>query len=47
VVFAALQHVAQSEAVQTWQERQAERLECTVAVTAGREDLLDAYCLGT
>jgi hypothetical protein len=44
VGIAGIGHVAQSDPVRTWQERQAGRLECTVVITAGREDLLEGFC---
>ena len=44
VVAAGIGHVAQTAPVRSWQERQAGRLECTVVITAGREDLIDGFC---
>jgi hypothetical protein len=41
---AATGHLSNTHTVKAWQHRQAAKLECGLAVTALREDLVDRYC---
>jgi hypothetical protein len=45
LVIAAIGHLANTHTVKAWQDRQAAKLECALAVTALREDLVDRYCV--
>jgi hypothetical protein len=45
LVVAAIGHLSSTHTVKTWQDRQATKLECGLAVTALREDLVDRYCV--
>jgi hypothetical protein len=46
-VFAvAVHYAARTPAVPAWQERQAGRLECSLVLADGREDLVARYCPG-
>jgi hypothetical protein len=45
LVIAAIGHFSNTHTVRTWQDRQSAELECALAVTALREDLVDRYCV--
>ena len=45
LVIAAIGHFSNTHTVKAWQDRQATKLECGLAVTALREDLADRYCV--
>ena len=45
LVIAAIGHFSNTHTVKAWQHRQATKLECGLAVTALREDLVDRYCV--
>ena len=45
LVIAAIGHFSSTHTVKRWQVRQATKLECGLAVTGLREDLVDRYCV--
>jgi len=45
LVIAAIGHFSNTHTVKAWQQRQSARLECGLAVTALRDDLVDRYCV--
>jgi hypothetical protein len=45
LVIAAIGHFSNTRTVKAWQDRQSAKLECALAVTALREDLVDRYCV--
>jgi hypothetical protein len=45
LVIAAIGHLSNTHTVKAWQDRQATKLECGLAVTALRDDLVERYCV--
>ena len=45
LIVAAVGHLSSTHTVKAWQDRQASKVECGLAVTALREDLVDRYCV--